>query len=106
MMPCASAGSTHSCQVNHPYEYHMTPHLPGRICYLANFFTFWMTSSTLDAFAGWSNANIAFMRSGGYSVSKDIPRIQQDTIIFWGANDEILDKENVERFSRDLPHSR
>jgi hypothetical protein len=46
------------------------------------------------------------MRSGGYSVSKDIPRIQQDTIIFWGSNDEILDKENVKRFSRDLPHSR
>ena len=39
-------------------------------------------------------------------MSKDIPRIQQDTIIFWGSNDEILDKENVKRFSRDLPHSR
>ena len=39
-------------------------------------------------------------------MSKDIPSIQQDTIIFWGANDEILDKENVKRFSRDLPHSR
>ena len=46
------------------------------------------------------------MRSGGYSVSKDIPRIQQDTIIFWGANDEILEKENVKRFAEDLPHSR
>ncbi len=58
------------------------------------------------SYTGWSNANIAFMRSGGYSVSKDIPSIKQDTIVFWGANDEILEKENVKRFSRDLPHSR
>ena len=42
--------------------------------------------------AGWKSANIAFMRGGGYSVSKDIPNIQQDTIIFWGADDEILEK--------------
>ena len=56
--------------------------------------------------AGWKNANIAFMRGGGYSVSKDIPNIQQDTIIYWGADDEILDKENVKRFAQDLPHSR
>ena len=56
--------------------------------------------------AGWKSANIAFMRGGGYSVSKDIPNIQQDTIIFWGADDEILEKENVKRFARDLPHSR
>ena len=58
------------------------------------------------AHAGWKNANIAFMKGGGYSVSKDIPNIQQDTIIFWGADDEILDKENVKRFDEDLPHSR
>lgn len=46
------------------------------------------------------------MRGGGYSVSKDIPNIQQDTIIFWGADDEILEKENVKRFAQDLPKSR
>lgn len=46
------------------------------------------------------------MRSGGYSVSKDITRIQQDTIIFWGADDEILGKGDVKRFAEDLPHSR
>ncbi|CAL5229899.1 g13318 [Coccomyxa viridis] len=55
---------------------------------------------------GWKSANIAFMRGGGYSVSKDIPNIQQDTIIFWGADDEILEKENVKRFAQDLPKSR
>ncbi len=39
-------------------------------------------------------------------MSKDIPNIQQDTIIFWGADDEILEKENVKRFAQDLPKSR
>ena len=46
------------------------------------------------------------MRSGGYSVSKDIPQLGEQTIIFWGANDEILDKESVKRFAVDLPRSR
>ncbi|CAK0784268.1 hypothetical protein CVIRNUC_007472 [Coccomyxa viridis] len=55
---------------------------------------------------GWKNANIAFMRSGGYSVSKDIPQLGEQTIIFWGADDEILDKESVKRFAVDLPRSR
>ena len=49
---------------------------------------------------------MAFMRSGGYSVSKDIPQLGEQTIIFWGANDEILDKESVKRFAVDLPRSR
>ena len=66
----------------------------------------WLMAEAAYAGAGWKNANIAFMRGGGYSVSKDIPLIQQDTLIFWGADDEILDKENVNRFAHDLPHSR
>ena len=39
-------------------------------------------------------------------MSRDIPQLGEQTIIFWGANDEILDKESVKRFAIDLPRSR
>ena len=39
-------------------------------------------------------------------MSKDIPQLGEQTIIFWGADDEILDKESVKRFALDLPRSR
>ncbi|CAL8469332.1 g8873 [Coccomyxa elongata] len=55
---------------------------------------------------GWTNSNIAFMRSGGYSVSKRIPELQQEVLVLWGRNDEIVECKFADNFARDLPHSR
>lgn len=48
--------------------------------------------------AGWLEANVAFMRSGGYSLSQRIKDIQQETLVLWGRNDEILEPELATRF--------
>ncbi len=56
--------------------------------------------------AGWTNSNIAFIRSGGYTVSKRIPELQQEVLVLWGRNDEIVECKYAENFARDLPHSR
>ncbi|EFJ48735.1 hypothetical protein VOLCADRAFT_80939 [Volvox carteri f. nagariensis] len=55
---------------------------------------------------GWLDANIAFMRSGGYAISSKISQIQQDVLVLWGRNDEILDPSYASRFQDTLPHSR
>ena len=58
------------------------------------------------AMAGWTNANISFMRSGGYSVSESIKGLQQDTLVLWGEQDTIVENKYAERFAEDLPHAR
>ncbi|GIL63664.1 hypothetical protein Vafri_17694 [Volvox africanus] len=55
---------------------------------------------------GWLDANIAFMRSGGYAISDKIGQIQQDVLILWGRNDEILDPSYATRFQDTLPRAR
>eukprot|EP01026_Neomeris_dumetosa_P066121 TRINITY_DN637_c1_g1_i2.p2 TRINITY_DN637_c1_g1~~TRINITY_DN637_c1_g1_i2.p2 ORF type:complete len:179 (-),score=21.88 TRINITY_DN637_c1_g1_i2:154-690(-) len=50
----------------------------------------------------WEEANYAYMKSGGYSLSTQIPKIVQDTLVVWGENDEILDKQFAYRFEQDL----
>lgn len=40
---------------------------------------------------GWADANIAFMRSGGYAISGRIPDVTQPTLVLWGRQDEILE---------------
>ncbi|GLC42581.1 hypothetical protein PLESTB_001116100 [Pleodorina starrii] len=54
---------------------------------------------------GWLDANIAFMRSGGYAISSKISQIQQDVLVMWGRNDEILDPSYATRFQETLPRS-
>lgn len=54
---------------------------------------------------GWTDANIAFMRSGGYAISSKIAEIQQDVLVMWGRNDEILEPSYAERFQSTLPRS-
>ena len=56
--------------------------------------------------AGWADANVAFMRSGGYSLSRRIQDISQPTLVLWGENDEILDPANAQHFGQELPKSR
>ncbi|GAB4817877.1 hypothetical protein N2152v2_004923 [Parachlorella kessleri] len=55
---------------------------------------------------GWMNANIAFMRSGGYSISGRISQVKVPTLVVWGRNDEILDPKNAQRFLDTLPDAR
>lgn len=56
--------------------------------------------------AGWLDATVAFMRSGGYRVSQMIEKVQQETTVVWGAKDEILDPESGKLFNERLPHSK
>ena len=55
---------------------------------------------------GWLDANVAFMRSGGYVVSKRIKNVQQDTTVVWGEQDCVLDPTSGRKFVELLPHAR
>lgn len=52
---------------------------------------------------GWSDANIAFMSSGGYSISSRIPEVTQPTLVLWGRQDEILEPKYAAQFEAALP---
>lgn len=56
--------------------------------------------------AGWLDATVAFMKSGGYKVSKKIKDVRQDTLVVWGAEDEILDPKSGSLFAEKLPQSK
>jgi pimeloyl-ACP methyl ester carboxylesterase len=53
---------------------------------------------------GWTDATIAFMRSGGYSISTKIPNVQQPTLVLWGRQDEILEPKYAAQFEAALPN--
>lgn len=55
---------------------------------------------------GWTDANIAFMRSGGYSISSRIQEVQQPTLVLWGRQDEILEPKYAAQFEAALPNGR
>ena len=55
--------------------------------------------------AGWLEANVAFMRSGGYSLSKRISGLRPDVLVLWGRHDKILSPSYAEQFARVLPDS-
>lgn len=46
------------------------------------------------------------MKSGGYKVSKKIKDVKQDTLVVWGAKDEILDPKSGSLFAEKLPQSK
>ncbi len=55
----------------------------------------------------WSEALIAFTRSGGYGYIIDrLSEIQQETLILWGDRDRILGTKPARLFSGNLPNSR
>mmetsp|Transcript_10431 Transcript_10431/g.29691 ORF Transcript_10431/g.29691 Transcript_10431/m.29691 type:complete len:387 (+) Transcript_10431:51-1211(+) len=54
---------------------------------------------------GWADANCAFMQSGGYSILDIIPKVQQQTLILWGRQDEILDPKYATQFLQTLPNA-
>jgi pimeloyl-ACP methyl ester carboxylesterase len=54
----------------------------------------------------WSEALIAFTRSGGYGYLLDkLSAIQQETLILWGKQDRILGIKAAELFEQHLPKS-
>ena len=54
----------------------------------------------------WSEALIAFTRSGGYGYLLDrLSEIQQETLILWGRQDRILGIEAAQKFKQNLPNS-
>lgn len=56
---------------------------------------------------GWSEALIAFTKSGGYGYFGDkLSGIQQDSLILWGDRDRILGTQDAEKFASVLPKSK
>ena len=55
---------------------------------------------------GWTNANVAFMQSGGYAVSNLIKDVQLPTLVVWGRNDEVLSTDTAQKFMDTLPNAR
>ena len=54
----------------------------------------------------WSEALIAFTRSGGYGYLLDkLPEIQQETLVLWGKQDRILGIKPAQQFQANLPNS-
>lgn len=55
---------------------------------------------------GWTDANVAFMRSGGYAVSTRLSDVKVPTLVVWGRQDEILSPEYAQKFIDALPDAR
>lgn len=52
--------------------------------------------------AGWADANVAFMRSGGYALSARVRQVTQRVLLLWGRHDEIVDPMFAKRYVEDL----
>lgn len=59
-----------------------------------------------SARVGWTAANVAFMRSGGYRLSARVRGVAQRTLLLWGRHDEIVDPMFAQRYLQDLPDCR
>ncbi|KAI8110986.1 hypothetical protein M9434_004560 [Picochlorum sp. BPE23] len=54
---------------------------------------------------GWTDANVAFMQSGGYAVSTRLKDMNLPSLVVWGRNDEILDPSYADKFMDVLPNA-
>ena len=52
---------------------------------------------------GWDDALVSFMLSGGFSPSQKVAQIEAPSLILWGRQDGILEKEFAQRFLDTLP---
>jgi hypothetical protein len=48
----------------------------------------------------WCEANVKFMRSGGYSVIDKIPKVTAETLVVWGREDKILEPKYADMFQQ------
>lgn len=46
---------------------------------------------------GWDDAMVSFMQSGGFSPSSKVPTIKSPSLILWGRQDGILEKEFADK---------
>ncbi|XP_031106528.1 uncharacterized protein LOC116011146 [Ipomoea triloba] len=53
----------------------------------------------------WKDATVNYMLSGGYNVVDQIKQVKQETLIIWGACDNILRKELAHRLRSELPNA-
>ncbi len=58
------------------------------------------------AAAGWAEANVAFMRSGGYSLSGRVRAVARRTLLLWGRHDKIVEPRLAQRYLADIPDCR
>lgn len=64
-------------------------------------------SSPVRALAGWLDAKVAFIMSGGYKgIAERIRDVQQPTLVLWGKQDGILDSKYALQFQVDLPRAK
>ena len=57
--------------------------------------------------SNWSEALIAFTKSGGYNFLRHrIAQIAMSTLVVWGKQDKILGTKDAERFAAQLPQSK
>ena len=62
-----------------------------------------MKAGRLHCFTeNWENASILFLKSGGFIISNKISLINQQTLILWGKNDQILSVNNALKFQKIL----
>ena len=57
--------------------------------------------------AGWIDAYVAYLGSGGYELQVGpelIKRVDKPTLVVWGGDDPVLDPKDAYKFERDLPH--
>lgn len=52
---------------------------------------------------GWDDALLSFMLSGGFSPSAKVPQIMSPTLVLWGQQDGILEKDFAYKFIENLP---
>ena len=55
---------------------------------------------------GWTDANVAFMRSGGYAVSTRLSEVKVPSLVVWGRQDEILSPDYAQQFIDALPDAK
>lgn len=52
----------------------------------------------------WARASLSFLRSGGFKLSHNVPRLHKPTLLIWGRQDRILPPAKaVLRFQQELP---
>ena len=54
---------------------------------------------------GWEDALLSFMMSGGFSPSQKVSQVTVPTLILWGRNDIILEKDFPQKFLDLIPNS-
>ncbi|GBG71924.1 hypothetical protein CBR_g10860 [Chara braunii] len=54
---------------------------------------------------GWAQAQVSFIKSGGFNVARRIPEVRQKTLIIWGEEDKIIPPSTAQVFVDLLPCS-